>query len=86
MGRWSIFRDQAHGKNTRVQGYITTQGGTDFEQARKALGSMYRLLMGRDAIAVSDADTIEFLARGLLETRRYLQQLKRSERREATLK
>lgn len=63
-GRRSIFR----GKAVRVQGWLTKVGKRDFEYARGQLA----LVVGWKANEVSDADTVEFLARGEAETRKYL--------------
>lgn len=62
----SIFRDKKGGD--RVQGQITPIGSLRFERARKRLGK----LADRDVEHVSDADTIEYLARGEQETLDYL--------------
>jgi hypothetical protein len=67
-GRTSIFRDKAGGD--RVQGNITAAGSVRFEQARRRLAK----LAGCEYEDVSDADTIEFLARGEGETIKALQQ------------
>lgn len=65
-GRASIFRDKKGGD--RVQGVITPVGSTRFELARIALAK----LAGREREHVSDADVIEYLARGEKNTRDYL--------------
>jgi hypothetical protein len=65
-GRASIFRDKKDG--ARLQGIITKAGSQRFEAARKRLAR----LAARDAEEVSDADTIEYLARGEAETVKYL--------------
>jgi cobalamin biosynthesis protein CobD/CbiB len=65
-GRESLFRGKAGGD--RVQGVITPIGSRRFEAARARLGRM----VGRDAERVSDADVIEFLARGEEESRKVL--------------
>lgn len=72
MGRWSIFRGKVKDTDHRVQGIFTRIGLRSFEQQRQALARLYKAVMGYDAVTVSDADTIEFLARGELETRSYL--------------
>ena len=54
--RPSIFRD----KVARVQGMISKAGATAFEQRRKQLAK----LAGWDVKKVSDADVIEYMARG----------------------
>ena len=63
-GRASVFR----GKRTRVQGLLTPAGAQQFERARRRLAT----LAGRAADDLSDADVIEFLARGEAKTRTYL--------------
>lgn len=65
-GRPSIFKGKEHGD--RVQGYISQAGSKQFELARRRLG----VLAQWDVKNVSDADTIEYLARGDEETRKYL--------------
>lgn len=66
VGRRSIFRDKTGGG--RVQGELTAEGLLAFASARVRLAK----LSGRELSQVSDADTIEFLARGRQETRRYM--------------
>ena len=65
-GRDSIFRDKAGGD--RYQGIVTKTGAQRFEAARSRLAK----LANRDPERVSDADTIEYLARGDAETVVYL--------------
>lgn len=77
MGRWSIFRDKTNGK--RVQGVLTSDGGKEFEMNRGRLTLLYREILGRVPATVSDADVIEFLARGEDKTRRYLKDLRMKE-------
>lgn len=67
-GRASIFRGKQGG--ARLQGVITKAGSNRFEQARKRLAR----LAGRDVEEVSDADTIEYLARGEAETLKVLRE------------
>lgn len=62
--RPSIFKN----KQVRVQGVISTMGSTCFEQRRKQLAK----LSGWDAKKISDADVIEYLARGDVSTKLYL--------------
>jgi hypothetical protein len=81
MGRWSIFRDKVKDAEHRVQGILSDSGRRSFEEQRKALGALYKAVMERSATTVSDADTIEYLARGQLETRKYLFDLRATERR-----
>ena len=66
MGRRAIFRGKENG--VRVQAIITKNGGRWFEEARKRLAK----LVGAQAADVSDADTVEYLARGDENTRLYL--------------
>jgi hypothetical protein len=79
MGRWSIFRPKVNDTKHRVQGILTDDGQRWFEAGRAQLGDLYKSIMGRPAAQVSDADTIEFLARGELGTVRYLRKAKREE-------
>lgn len=79
MGRWSIFRPKVNDKEHRVQGILTEVGREQFETGRARLAQLYKAIMGRDAVTVSDADTIEFLARGELATVKYLRKAKREE-------
>ena len=65
-GRKSIFRNKAGGD--RVQGIITRIGSQRFEEARHRLAVVARRLVSN----VSDADVVEFLARGEKNTRDYL--------------
>lgn len=81
MGRGSIFRDKVKDADHRVQGILTRPGLSHFEQQRKALAALYKAVMEREPVTVSDADTIEYLARGQLETRRYLFDLRATEKR-----
>jgi hypothetical protein len=57
-GRASIYRDKRGGD--RVQGVITKTGSHAFEDARKRLARIVR----RATDQISDADVIEWLARG----------------------
>lgn len=66
MGRASIFRDKKGG--SRVQGVMTPIGSRAFEQARQRLGKLASV----EKEKVSDADTIEYLARGETATKKYL--------------
>lgn len=56
MGPLSIFRPKV---DYRVQGGLTQVGATCFEKTRRILARIKR----RHRTAVSDADTIDFLAR-----------------------
>jgi hypothetical protein len=69
-GRVSIFRDKADG--VRVQGVLTKKGGKAFERRRAELAKLHYHMMGVRPTVISDADVIEFLARGEWETRGYL--------------
>lgn len=66
MGRPSVFRDKRGGR--RVQGLITRVGRDWFESRREELAA----LCGREPKQVTDADVIEFMARGATNTRDYL--------------
>ncbi len=65
-GRPSIFRNKQGG--SRVHGVLTPIGSRRFEHARQRLAR----LVSRDPEQVSDADVVEFLARGDDATRKYL--------------
>lgn len=66
MARLAIFKEP---KTVRLQGVISKPGGVKFEAARKRLGKLAKWKG-----PVSDADTIEYLARGEYETVKYLAQ------------
>ena len=70
-GRASIFRGKDGG--IRVQGIITKIGGTKFEAARSQLSQLYFDVHGAWPKTVSDADVIEYMARGFAGTRSYLE-------------
>lgn len=65
-GRPSIFRDKKGG--SRFQGVLTPAGSRRFELARVRLAK----LVSRDPEQVSDADVVEFLARGDKDSKAYL--------------
>lgn len=65
-GRESLFRGKKGGD--RVQGVLTPRGSRRFEAARARLGR----LINKDPEKVSDADVIEYLARGDEETKKVL--------------
>ena len=65
-GHRSIFRDKKGGD--RLHGIVTKVGSAKFELHRARLA----LLASRTPDEVSDADTIEYLARGEADTRAYL--------------
>lgn len=69
-GRASIFRGKANG--VRYQGIVTSLGARKLEEHRARLRALYRSVKGHDPSVVSDADVIEFLARGDEDTRKYL--------------
>lgn len=77
IGRHSIFRGRVYKASHRYQGNVSEIGHRKFEQARKQLAEEYRYEMEREAPPVSDSDTMEFLARGVEDTRKYLKKLKR---------
>ena len=64
FNRPSIFRN----KEVRVQGMISKAGSIAFEQRRQQLAK----LAGWDVKKVSDADVIEYLARGEVSTKLYI--------------
>jgi hypothetical protein len=66
VGRRSIFRGKL--RTLRVQGIMSRDGMRAFKAARRQLAK----LAGVRIVDVSDADTIEFLARGAEDTRKYL--------------
>lgn len=66
MGRRSIFRDKRGGQ--RVQGIITKIGQQKFLAAKSRLAQLAQ----RAVHQVSDADAVEYLARGERETIIYL--------------
>jgi hypothetical protein len=71
VGRDSIFRGKDGG--LQVHGIITRTGGQRFERARRQLEALFYEVIGRPPTGVSDADVIEYLARGRDETERYLE-------------
>jgi len=62
----SIFRNKKGG--TRYQGVLTKPGSARFEDARNSLAK----LASRPVKRITDADVMEFLARGETETRKVL--------------
>ncbi len=78
MGRPAVFRDKVKDVAHRVVGFLSVEGRASFERERKRLGMMYHEITGRE-ISVSDADTIEYLARGAAKTRHYLRVQQRTE-------
>jgi hypothetical protein len=71
MGRASIFRGKEDG--VRYQGVITKAASRRFERARRDLELLVTAVRGAKPSVVSDADVIEYLARGEPETRSYLE-------------
>lgn len=65
-GRPSIFGSKAGGD--RVQGNITKSGSKRFEEERRRLAA----IVSWETEKVSDADVIEFMARGETATREFL--------------
>lgn len=68
VGRPSVFAGKMAGGD-RVQGVLTPAGSKAFEAARGRLARM----TAREPEQVSDADTIEYLARGEIATRKHLE-------------
>lgn len=66
-GRPTIFTDK-HGDSVRVEA-LTITGSKRFEFHRRRLAK----LAGWDTEKVSDADTVEFMARGEVGTMKYLE-------------
>lgn len=62
--RPAIFRD----KTVRVQGMITAMGAKCFEERRRQLAKLSKW----DVNKISDADVIEYLARGETSVKLYL--------------
>lgn len=71
VGRDSIFRGKAGGK--RIQGIITKTGASEFARHRRELHALYTEVTGTAPNSVSEADVIEFMARGADGTRKYLE-------------
>jgi hypothetical protein len=65
-GRPSIFRNKGGG--ARYQGVLTRHGSDAFERRRRELAA----IAARPIRGVTDADVIEFLARGRENTVAYL--------------
>lgn len=64
MGRPSVFQPK---NGARVQGVLTRTGAERFESARRKLGQL-----APHVKIVSDADVIEYLARGEEITKAYI--------------
>ena len=70
-GRISMFGSKTRG--ARVVGVVSQIGAKRFETQRKRLAAIYVDVVGvKFPLQVSDADVVEFLARGVVETRTYL--------------
>lgn len=68
-GRVAVFLNpDGTPKTARVNGVITDDGHACFEEQRAALGR----LLGWEAARVSDADVVEYMARGEKRARKYL--------------
>lgn len=61
-----------------IHGLITREGSGFFNEARAQVFDLYVKVFGREPAAVSDADVIEYLARGVRETRKYFRARKRT--------
>ena len=70
MGRHAIFRGKDDG--VRVQAIITKEGGEAFDAAREQLKNLVHEITDVRPEKVSDADTVEYLARGGSKSRKYL--------------
>lgn len=73
-GRFSIFGDKSTGRD--IHGIISYMGAIAFKRAEKRLSAVYEDVMGRKPASVSEADVVEYLARGEAETRLALNKLK----------
>jgi hypothetical protein len=67
-GSRSVFTGKTKDSKFRVQGLLTPDGMDAFERSRARLSR----LVDRDVKLISDADVIEYLARGEMATLRYL--------------
>lgn len=83
MPRQSIFTEPGELKDKTdktlwVRGILTTTGMARFEAARKRLDQLYRRIFGHVASeqGMSDADTVEYLARGERASEQYLRKRK----------
>jgi len=72
MGRGSIFPGKVNDSSHRVQAWLTDIGRKRFEEARAHLGDLARAHRGFAPLAISDADTIEYLSRGEVATIKHL--------------
>lgn len=70
MGRASIFRGKIDGP--RIQAIVTRDGRRAFDRRRAALARLWTEVTGRFAVGISDADTVEYLARGEAATEDYI--------------
>lgn len=65
-GRASIFRGKGDG--VRVQGLLTRAGGKALDKRRRELAGIVKEVTGTRPDSISDADVIEYLARGTAAT------------------
>jgi hypothetical protein len=70
-GRPTIFEARTEG----VHGNVTPVGKARLDDARRRLRALYREIVREDfaGSVISDGDAVEFLARGEVNTRKYLQ-------------
>lgn len=61
-GRRSIFGTIEGG--TRIQGILTAEGFAKLEEHREALRALVVMATGKEPGAISDANVVEYLARG----------------------
>ena len=71
-GRRSMFRGKKGGK--RLTLLMTKTGGRFFNARRKELAQFHHAVTGRHFKHPSDADVVEFMARGLWNTETYLRE------------
>ncbi len=79
-GRTSIFPGKVNDSDHRVQAWLTHGGRERFELARAHLADMARKHLRRPPSSISDADTIEYLTLGELDTIKHLRKLRTDER------
>jgi len=82
MPRVAIFSEPGGKKKDKsgklmIHAILTKVGRAAFEKARDALRALYLREMGHDPALVSDADTIEFMARGVRASETYLKAKRR---------
>lgn len=71
-----MFRGKTGGK--RVQGILTWGGGEKLKEHKRDLAALYERVHGRKPKVVSDADVIEYLARGKEDTEQQLRRYAKS--------